>query len=235
MVPSRMLTATITPIRRDSQSRHGWHYHLLGFMSISLYRCSSESHQGSRLARTPAPLLTRAGDAHGGPVLQATGRRPTCVRSPTVPPCCPGPCPIPGPDGEQHSAVCVPARKSHSRSQGRPALGDTQLRRAIVEAGQVPGERSPATSSDTQEVTGGKGVTGSNQAVPTQVRGLIRIREPAFWRTWGPRSTDGCVLALLDRWSSVGSNRAYARPEAADPAVAPAHPTSNDASSGRPF
>src|SRR5215472_3579667 len=53
---------------------------------------------------------------------------------------------------------------------------------------------------------------------------LIRIRESAFWCTWGPRLTDGCVLALLDRWSSAGSDRACARPEAADPAVAPCAP-----------
>src|SRR5215469_4420999 len=72
--------------------------------------------------------------------------------------------------------------------------------------------------------TGGQGVAGSNPAVPTQVRGQIRNLESAFWCTWGPRSTDGCVLALLDRWSSAGSDRACARPEAADPAVAPCAP-----------
>ena len=59
IVPSRMLTATITPIRRDGQSGHGWLYHLLGAMSISLYCCGNASRQGSRLARTPALPLTR--------------------------------------------------------------------------------------------------------------------------------------------------------------------------------
>ena len=58
-------------------------------------------------------------------------------------------------------------RKSHSKSQRRPASGDTQLRQATVEAGQVLSEPSPATSSDAREVTGGQGVAGSNPAVPT--------------------------------------------------------------------
>src|SRR5215472_7942564 len=72
-----------------------------------------------------------------------------------------------------HSLCCPvggrPAspRKSHSKSQRGQTSGDTQLRQATVEAGQVPGEPSPATSSDTREVTGGQGVAGSNPAVPT--------------------------------------------------------------------
>ncbi len=59
------------------------------------------------------------------------------------------------------------ARKSHSKTQRRPVSGDTQLRQATVEAGQVPSEPSPATSSDAREVTGGQGVAGSNPAAPT--------------------------------------------------------------------
>ena len=46
-------------------------------------------------------------------------------------------------------------------------------------------------------IPGGQGVAGSNPAVPTQVRRLIRKPESAFWCTWGPRSADGGVLALL--------------------------------------
>jgi len=63
--------------------------------------------------------------------------------------------------------ISRPGRKSHSKSQRGQPSGDTQLRQATVEAGQVPSEPSPATSSDAQEVTGGQGVAGSNPAVPT--------------------------------------------------------------------
>ena len=64
----------------------GRNYHLLGVMSISLYCCSSESPQESRLARTPALPLTRQ------PTMTAAGRFagkwsgcPTCGLSPYCP------------------------------------------------------------------------------------------------------------------------------------------------------
>jgi hypothetical protein len=72
-----------------------------------------------------------------------------------------------------HSLCCPvggrPAspRKSHSKSQRGQPSGDSQLRQATVEAGQVPSEPHRATPSDTREVTGGQGVAGSNPAVPT--------------------------------------------------------------------
>jgi hypothetical protein len=92
--------------------------------------------------------------------------------------------PIPGPDAGSDPLGASPARKSHSKSQRRPSSGDTQLRQATVEAGQVPSEPSPATSSDAREVTGGQGVAGSNPAVPTD-QSLISNSET------GPLSADG--------------------------------------------
>ena len=59
-----------------------------------------------------------------------------------------------------------PREKSHSKSQRRPVSGDTQLRQATVEAGQVPSEPSPATSSDVWEVTGGQGGRRFNSGRP---------------------------------------------------------------------
>src|SRR5262245_14600696 len=82
-------------------------------------------------------------------------------------------------------------RKSHSKSQRGQVSGDTQLRQATVEAGQVPSEPSPATPRDAREVTGGQGVAGSNPAVPTQVRRLIRNSESAFWAFWDQDQTCG--------------------------------------------
>ncbi len=61
----------------------------------------------------------------------------------------------------------VPARKSHSKSQRRPSSGDISRRRATVCAAQALSEPCRATPGDTQEVTGGQGVAGSNPAVPT--------------------------------------------------------------------
>jgi hypothetical protein len=67
-----------------------------------------------------------------------------------------------------HSLCCpvcgrpVSPRKSHSKSQRGQTSGHSQLRQATVEAGQVPSEPSPATSSDVWGVTGGHGVAGSN-------------------------------------------------------------------------
>jgi hypothetical protein len=88
-----------------------------------------------------------------------------------VPPSCPA---VPGVVRFQHQTESTdrlsasPARKSHSKSQRRPVSGDTQLRQATVEAGQVPSEPSPATPGHAREVTGGQGVAGSNPAVPTR-------------------------------------------------------------------
>ena len=59
--------------------------------------------------------------------------------------------------GGRGGGTSLPARKSHSKSQRRPASGDTQLRQATVEAGQVPSEPHQATPSDAREVTGVKG------------------------------------------------------------------------------
>src|SRR5215469_1991107 len=88
-----------------------------------------------------------------------------------------------------HSLCCPvggrPAspRKSHSKSQRGQTSGDTQLRQATVEAGQVPNEPHRATPSDAREVTGGQGVAGSNPAVPTGSGVFFEIicasREPA--------------------------------------------------------
>jgi hypothetical protein len=64
----------------------------------------------------------------------------------------------------------LPARKSQTKSQRKPASGDTQRRQATVKPGQVPTERHRATPGDTRNVTGGQGVAGSNPAVPTSNR-----------------------------------------------------------------
>ena len=84
----------------------------------------------------------------------------------------------------RYSQFCCPVggrpaspRKSHSKSQRGQISGDTQLRRATVEAGQVPSEPSPAMPGDAREVTGGQGVAGSNPAVPTGSRAFSNI----FW------------------------------------------------------
>ena len=83
-----------------------------------------------------------------------------------------------------HSLCCPvggrPAspRKSHSKSQRGQPSGDSQLRQATVEAGQVPSEPHRATPSDTREVTGGQGVAGSNPAVPTGSKAFSNIFMP---------------------------------------------------------
>jgi hypothetical protein len=83
-----------------------------------------------------------------------------------------------------HSLCCPvggrPAspRKSHSKSQRGQPSGDSQLRQATVEAGQVPSEPHRATPSDTREVTGGQGVAGSNPAVSTGSQVFSNIFTP---------------------------------------------------------
>src|SRR5262250_218405 len=70
-----------------------------------------------------------------------------------------------------HSLCCpvggrpTSPRKSHSKSQRGQVSGDTQLRQATVEAGQVLSEPSPATPGDARAVTGGQVAAGSNPAV----------------------------------------------------------------------
>ena len=68
----------------------------------------------------------------------------------------------------------------------------------------MPSEPYAATSSDAREVTGGQGVAGSNPAVPTQVRRLIRSSGLAFLAFWTKIERLRSVVALLDRWSSGG-------------------------------
>ena len=140
IVPSRMLTATITPIRRDGQSRHGWHYQLLGVMSISLYCCSSEPHPGSRLARTPALPLTRQ------PTMPTAGRLAGKWSPPDLGPepllSCPA---VQGlvrfQDQTESGDPLSASRARRAKSQRRPTSGGTQLRQAAVKPGQVPTER----------------------------------------------------------------------------------------------
>jgi len=72
----------------------------------------------------------------------------------------------------------MPRRKSHFKSQRGQVSGDSQLRQATVQAGQVPAERSRATSSHGEKVTGGQGVAGSNPAVPTGSRVFSNIAMP---------------------------------------------------------
>ena len=69
-------------------------------------------------------------------------------------------------------------RKSHSKSQRGQISGDSQLRRATVEAGQVLSEPHRATPNDAREVTGGQGVVGANPAVPTGSRAFSNILLP---------------------------------------------------------
>jgi len=59
-------------------------------------------------------------------------------------------------------------------SQRHQILTYVGRRQASVCAGQWPVEHLRAMSSDSQMVTGGQGVAGSNPAVPTQVSILIR-------------------------------------------------------------
>jgi hypothetical protein len=95
-----------------------------------------------------------------------------------------------------------PPRKSHSKSQRRPTSGDTSRRRASVCAVQVSGEPCQATPGDAREVTGGQGVAGSNPAVPTQVRRLIRSPGSAFCGSGDQDQGLRSLLTRLDRWSS---------------------------------
>ena len=125
--------------------------------------------------------LARMGEHGDLTRLDPGGRGSQVVATRTrygVPPSCPA---VPGVVRFQHQTESTdrlsasPARKSHSKSQRRPVSGDTQLRQATVEAGQVPSEPSPATPGDAREVTGGQGVAGSNPAVPTGNRVFSKI------------------------------------------------------------
>jgi hypothetical protein len=107
-----------------------------------------------------------------------------------------------------HSLCCSvggrPAspRKSHSKSQREAVSGDKGRHSATVGAGQVLSEPSPATPGDAREVTGGQGVAGSNPAVPTQVRRLIRSPGSAFCGSGDQDQGLRSLLTRLDRWSS---------------------------------
>ena len=94
-------------------------------------------------------------------------------------------------DGEQQSAASGSPGKSHSKSQRGPPSGDISRHRAIVCAVQVLSEPSRATPADARDVTGGQGVAGSNPAVPTQVRRLIRSSGPTLCPIWDQDRTYG--------------------------------------------
>ena len=105
----------------------------------------------------------------------------------------------------------LPRRKSQTKSQRRPVPGDTQLRQATVEPGQVPTNRCRATSSDARTVTGGQGVTGSNPAVPTDFSNTCypklgtKIAQVGLIM-WASRGRTAEVLPLRGSWMT-GTNR----------------------------
>jgi hypothetical protein len=105
-----------------------------------------------------------------------------------------------------HSPCCPaggrPAspRKSHSKSQRGPVSGDKGRRSASVGAVQVPGEPCQATPGDTQKVTGGQGVAGSNPAVPTGSRVFSNILMPRKSRR---KSQTPCKTAPYRRTPTV--------------------------------
>jgi hypothetical protein len=136
-------------------------------------------------------------------VCRARGR-------PVSVPCGPGRCPIAGPDGEQRSAAASPVRKSHSKSQRGQTSGDTQLRQATDQAGQVPSEPSPATSSDGQEVTGGQGGAGSNPAVPTRrsrSEGVPGSNSGPFWIFGSQSRSHRRATSDRIRWEQILARR----------------------------
>jgi hypothetical protein len=140
-----------------------------------------------------------------------------------VPPSCPA---VPGVVRFQHQTESTdrlsasPARKSHSKSQRRPVSGDTQLPQATVEAGQVPGEPSPATPSDARKGTGGQGVAGSNPAVPT---GSQAFSENIYVSLEPAKEPSNREMALPEARAdqvSRSPTRAFVKPaEPAKPAV----------------
>ena len=145
--------------------------------------------------------LARMGEHGDLTRLDPGGRGTQVVATRTrygVPPSCPA---VPGVVRFQHQTESTdrlsasPARKSHSKSQRRPVSGDTQLRQATVEAGQVPSEPSPATPGDVWEVTGGQGVAGSNPAVPTGSEVFSNILMPLPEPAKEPSHRE---MALLD-------------------------------------
>src|SRR5262249_11855812 len=91
--------------------------------------------------------------------------------------------------------MLMPRRKSHFKSQRGQVSGDSQLRQAMVQAGQVPAERSRATSSHGEKVTGGQGVAGSNLAVPNGSRDFLFAT--AGFRPNTPRGQIGLPSAWL--------------------------------------
>ena len=68
--------------------------------------------------------------------------------------------------------------RSWSSAKTSPSTENTQRHQATVKPGQVPSEPHRATPSDTQKVTGGQGVAGSNPAVPTGSQVFSKIFTP---------------------------------------------------------
>jgi hypothetical protein len=66
----------------------------------------------------------------GAPGLRASGRHPSSVPGPTILPCGPGRCPIPGPDGEQRSAASAPWAKEPFREPMQASLRRHQATRS---------------------------------------------------------------------------------------------------------
>jgi hypothetical protein len=161
--------------------------------------CVQHAGIARRLGEHGDPTPVDAGGS-GAPGLRASGRHPARSRAPLSCPCGPERCPIPGPDGEQRSAASAPARKSHSKSQRRPASGDISRRRATVRAVQAPSEPALAELAANYE-----------SKWPARPRQTFYLRR---CHTWMPESTHCTKMRPVARSTSRPT---AARPGSQDP------------------
>jgi hypothetical protein len=94
---------------------------------------------------------------------------------------------------------------SRTGSQCRQTASDGRPPLTTVDTGQPRIRRRQMMPSGGRILAGGQGVAGSNPAVPTQVRRLIRNSDRSYWRPLGPRSRILSSLALLDGRSSAAA------------------------------
>ena len=91
---------------------------------------------------------------------------------------------------------------SQTGSQRPQIRSNTRQRHANIGAAQAHARPLPPSSSYGRVVTGGQGVAGSNPAVPTQVRRLIRNSDRSSGTALGTRIALTSLSALFDDRSS---------------------------------